>query len=248
MKGFGKGFAKGSFKGSCKSPSGPSPGDAPQVNWMDQTPDERASSASAWEHVGPRGQAHVDTPPDFKYTALGLLKRSNHWNFAYYEFAILQFIHMNLTTLWPRLQGGTSQEDLELWQRIFVVLEFDRKAQIDLMLLVHSGECGRAEANEILWTILSVWALKPDYQDLSNKVSPLVRDARRAFDRPPRKHEDYWKWHWALGWQPRHPHWSPLAVPRDATLHTGPAGLPLAPPACWGPPLRQPPAGPDGPQ
>ena len=40
-------------------------------------------------------------------------------------------------------------------------------------------EVGRCEANEILWNLLSVWALNPDYQDLSNKTSSMVTVTHR---------------------------------------------------------------------
>ena len=41
-------------------------------------------------------------------------------------------------------------------------LELDRKAQADLLLLAHPGLAGCCEANEILWELLTMWALKPD--------------------------------------------------------------------------------------
>ena len=69
-------------------------------------------------------------------------------------------------------------------------LELDRKAQVDLFLLAHSGEAGRSEANEILWELLSIGALTPDHKDLSNKTNSLVGKARRYLDRPPHWHPD----------------------------------------------------------
>ena len=119
---------------------------------------------------------------------------------------------------------------------IFWCLELDRKAQMDPMLLAHQGEVGRYEANDILWNLLSVWAPKPDYQDLSNKTSSMVTLARKRIDRPPRDHRDMWGWSWSRYCEPQHPQWSPKAVPRDPfgiLVKTGPGGVPLPPPDCW---------------
>ena len=62
---------------------------------------------------------------------------------------------------------------------IFWCFELDRKAQMYFMLLAHQGEVGRCEANAILWNLLSVWALNPDHQDLSNKTSSMVTVTHR---------------------------------------------------------------------
>ena len=48
-----------------------------------------------------------------------------------------------------------------------------------------------------------------------------------------RNHRDLWDWSWTKYCDPRHPQWSPRAVPRDPHVKTGPGGVPLAPPACW---------------
>ena len=75
----------------------------------------------------------------------------------------LKFIHESLTEDWGIIQGGTDNEALDKWLTIFSTIELDRKVQVDLMLLAQAGLAGRAEANEIMWDILSVWALKPEY-------------------------------------------------------------------------------------
>ena len=158
----------------------------------------------------------------------------NHWNFPYFELKYLQFIKKCLTDDWALIQGGHDEETLRLWQRIFETLEIDRKAMVDLMLLAHSGESGRAEANEILWWLLSHWALKPDYEDLSHKVTSEVTQARRKFDRPPANHRDLAWWRWSLYWEPRAPRWGPRAAPAPwARVRAGPGGEPVAPPDCW---------------
>ena len=124
---------------------------------------------------------------------------------------------------------------LGMWSEIFLVLEVDRKAAADLMLLAHLGIAGRCEANEILWELLSVWALKPEYEDLSHKLTNLVFVARRNLERPPATHQDRGRWKWEKYWEPRHPEWSPRAVPRSFVVLKGPGGVPLPPPDCWGP-------------
>jgi len=164
------------------------------------------------------------------------MKSVSHWAFPFYEYVYLELIYQCLTVNWGLIQGGSDMRALQLWLEIFWTLEVDRKAQVDLMLLAHSGEAGRAEANEILWTLLSIWALKPTYQDLSHKLSGLVGKARKNIDRPPKNHKDLQWWNWKCYYEPRHPQWSPRAVPRDYTVLKGPGGVPLAPPDCWGPP------------
>ena len=119
-----------------------------------------------------------------------------------------------------------------------MTLELDRKAQADLMLLAHEGLVGRSEANEILWELLSVWALKPEYEDLSHKVTNMVYIARRNLERPPKEHEDRGRWKWEKYWGPRHPQWRPTAVPQSYIVLKGPGGVPLPPPHCWGPPVQ----------
>ena len=140
-----------------------------------------------------------------------------------------------MTTHWAVLQGGTDVRTLEFWLKIFLALELDRKAQRDLLLLAHSGICGRAEANEVLWKTLAIWALRPEYEDLSHRVSHMVGEARMWLDRPPSGNEDLRTWRWANYSRPRHEHFSPLAVPPAFTVLTGPGGEPLPPPRCWGP-------------
>ena len=84
-----------------------------------------------------------------------------------------------------------------MWLGMFWRFELDRKTQINLMLPAHQGEVGRGDANEILWNLLSVWAPKPDYQDLSNKTSSIVTLARKHIDRLLRDHCDMWGWSWS---------------------------------------------------
>ena len=163
------------------------------------------------------------------------MKLVMHIHFHWYEYMYLKFLHTCLTRDWWIIQGGHGLEALTKWYQIFEVLELDRKARRDFMLLVHSGLAGRSEANEIMWSLLSYWALQPQYKNLSSKVSQMILRARKKFDRPPRRHGDRHSWTWSMYEEPRHRSWSPLAVPRRGSwdLRTGPGGLPLPPPYCW---------------
>ena len=129
---------------------------------------------------------------------------------------------------------------MTLLLNIFLVLELDKKAQLDLMLLAQSGLPGKCCCfNELLWRLLSRWAVDPTYQDLSHKVSSEVNWIRRTFDRPPRGHRDLWWGRWSAYDVPGNAKWSPLTAPTGAyTVRTGPGGLPLEPPDCWGTPTQ----------
>ena len=170
--------------------------------------------------------------------ALGLLKLYGDLSFRYFEYHYLRWTEDIVTRRWPEVQGGSNDNAASAWAEICMVLELDRKACADLMLLAHLSIAGRAEANEILWHLLTNWALDPDYEDLSHKVTKKVFMARRYLDRPPTTHEDRGAWRWQKYYVPRHPQWSPLTVPRAFTVLKGPRGEPLPPPACWGPPTQ----------
>ena len=172
------------------------------------------------------------------YRTLGHLKNLDVLGWKFFEFQFLVWVHEILTKRWGIVQGGSDMRALSLWIEIFWTLELDRKAQADLMLLAHEGLAGRCEANEILWELLTTWALKPEYEDLSHKVTNMVFVARMALDRPPSWHEDRGTWRWQKYWEPRHPQWSPRAVPVSYAVLTGPGGVPLAPPHCWGPAVQ----------
>ena len=171
-------------------------------------------------------------------TTLGWLKFLEDEHFAYWEYQYLKFLRKSLTTDWFILQSGVDNETLKKWCAIMRVLELDKKARVDLLLLAQSGIVGRTQANKLLWNLMSNWALDPTYEDLSHKVSSEVGWARRTFDRPPRSHKDLVWWRWSCydvpKWDKR---FSPLEVPRGHwDLKKGPGGEPLPPPACWGAP------------
>ena len=206
--------------------------------WYDQAAGDDADEDPQAAPAAPRVPRGPVPPANIKLTTLGLLKHANHRYFKFFEWKYLLFIKETLTLNWYRVMTGTSGPDMTLWLEIFLVLELDRKSQVDLMLLAHSGEVGRAMANEILWTILSEVALKDSYLDMSNKVSALVNLARRSFDRPPRRHRDIETWGWNLLLRPsllHRQHWSPLAPPPPNTtlILTLEGGEPVPPPQCW---------------
>ena len=106
-----------------------------------------------------------------------------HPTFPWWEWQYLKFIRRTLTEHWIKIQGGSGEEPLRLWHLIFMVLELNKNAQKDLLLLAQSGLVGRAMANKALWDLCSHWALDPAYEDVSHKASWEVAWARRAFDR-----------------------------------------------------------------
>lgn len=169
---------------------------------------------------------------------MGWLKYLEDPTWTYWEHEYLRFIHQTLTLDWHLIQSQVNDEALRKWMTIFRVLELDRKAMVDLMLLAQSGVVGRSKANQILWKLLSTWALDPAYEDLSHKVSSEVGWARRTFDRPPRGHKDLGWWRWSAYEDPHWSYrWSPREVPQGPwDLVMGPGGEPLQPPKCWGKP------------
>ena len=206
------------------------------MDWWNYRPAPEPQEEEQEEDVAP---TQAPPPPphhargETMWTTLGHLKHLNHWAFPYFEHVYLSFIKQCLTEGWPRIQGGSEPTDLNLWKRICIVLELDRKAMADLMLLAHSGEAGRTEANEVLWTLLSDHALRDDYEDLSKMTSSLVLTARKNMDRPPGTHKDLKTWHWAKYWVPRNPKFAPSAVPQGAVVQNLDDKEPIPPPECW---------------
>ena len=216
---------KGKGKGKVMGPPEPPPND-----WWNQDP--RGQGGPPQQPVRAPG---VEEPRVVTYRSLGHLKNLGHEGFRFFEHMFLQWVLEILTVRWGRIQGGSDMRSLSIWAEIFMTLELDRKAAVDLMLLAHQGIAGRCEANEILWELLSVWALKPEYEDLSHKVSNMVFWARRNLDRPPATNYDRGSWRWQRYYEPRHPQWDPRAVPSSYVVLKGPGGVPLPPPDCWGP-------------
>ncbi len=175
-------------------------------------------------------------PPPKPLLSIGLLRYYGYNHFHWFERKYLKFLHENLTDHWPDLQRGHSPETMDRLALIFKVLELDRKAKVDFMLLYHTGIVGRTCANKILWQLLSTWATDGRYRDLSNKVSKEVKHMRQNFERPPKGHRDFKTWSWKH-LEENHPHmvkWSPLSVPKNTVgVLVGEGGLPLRPPACW---------------
>lgn len=180
-------------------------------------------------------------PWDLPDMSLGVLKKNNHPHFEALEWLFRKRLHSLATTFWPKVQGGTSEEALELWKDIWRVLELDADSWMELMILVHQGPVGRAEGNKVLFEVLTRWACTRDYKNLSRKVSSMLGASRRAIDRPPDNHRDLEGWSWRKALVSRYPEFLAEAVPSDPRICTGPGGAPRAPPGCFGPP--PPPAG-----
>lgn len=217
-KGFeGKGFGKGKDLGKGLGPYGP----------------------SDWD------QFHV-LPWNLPDMSLGVLKKANHPDFEALEWLFRKRLWDLATTYWPKVQGGTDEEALEVWKDIWKVLELDADSWMEMMLLVHQGPVGRSEANMILWEVLTKWACSREYKNLSRKVSSLIGASRKAIDRPPDNHRDIEGWSWRKALISRYPEYLAGAVPADPRVITGPGGVPRAPPGCFVPPPPPPPQEPQG--
>ena len=231
----------------------PPPGDAPQGNWWHGNPPGPPGKGKGkgkgkepepeWWNRAEQGQeepqgAWVPPDPQKRFTTLGLLKHVGSPWFAYLEFWYLLTIREFLTIHRETCQTGNDVEAIKLWHLACLLLELDHKAVVGLMLLCHSGLHGRTLANEILWKLLSEYALQRTYEDLSHKCTNMVGWARRDMDRPPRTSRDRLWWRWRNISNPQRPQWSPRAPPERATYLCASEGLPQAPPACWGPPER----------
>ena len=155
--------------------------------------------------------------------------------FEWFEWHHKKAVHKALTDHWVLIQGGSDHEASRYIWEVFQLLELDRKAIRDLMLLAHCGVVGRTAFNEIMWALLSEHGLQTEYRDLSRKASSMVQWKRRAFDRPPGNSSDRLIWGWEFLKDPEHEDWSPTGVPQGSwALNRGPRGRPLPPPECWG--------------
>ena len=186
-------------------------------------------------------------PLPHKLTTLWLLKRNGDPAWRYFEWLRLRFLKECLTVKWPILMGGRDPHASYHWLYVMEVLELDRRARVDLLLLAQSGLPGRCEANRILWHLMAEWALEDSYRDLSSKVTNQVSQARKKFDRPPNWHPELLDWSWAFYTDGRlNDPWNPKTVPDvnapcgpgDAWQNLGQYGESIQPPLCWQMALR----------
>ena len=160
----------------------------------------------------------------------------------YFELWYRHCIKILLTDLWWILQGGKDEASCRVWMRACMVLELDRKAKIELFLLLQAGKVGRAYGNKVMWKMLSYYALQKPYKNLSMLMTSQIKWARQSFDRPGRDMPDLKWWQWTCYWDMNYGNlheWAPESIPNDKDeydwqVFTGPAGRPLPPPQCWG--------------
>ena len=210
--------------------------------------------ANFWgqNHVGPTDACSTGTqtarngPHRPHLRSIGVLIEKEHEFAAYFELEFLHLMKQYATDMWPSVSGGDDQDSLDLTKKLYVALELDEKAIMDLMLLAQSGEVGRAEYNYLVWKLITEIAIEPPYKDLSHKVSQMALIARGHFDRPPAQN---WglraEWGWSYLMKPRFWDWSPCAVPDeylrgDEQVLTGEGGMPFEPPWCYKEDLRKP--------
>jgi hypothetical protein len=157
----------------------------------------------------------------------------------------VNFLYRTLTEDWGFIQGGGGDETLQMWKRLFRILELTRRAQRDILDLSQRGIAGRIMANKLIWDLCHDWAFNPLNENLSLLCSDGVARACRRIEMPPALDpegpNERLQWTSEAGWATYqvpedHLRFSPNAVPRGCwTVVTGPAGEPLAPPECWGP-------------
>ena len=185
-------------------------------------------------------------PQNVPLRSLGVICEAQSEYAEYYELEFLHLMREYATDLWPSLSGGHNEDCEGMTKRLYLALEIDEKGIMDLMLLAQSGEVGRAEYNYIMWRLITDVALNTPYMDLNKKISQMVLNARKHFERPPTKNwEDRHGWGWASYLLPGHWEWSPCAVPKeyldgDEMVLTGDGGMPLEPPHCYSQELRVP--------
>ncbi len=196
--------------------------------------------------AGDNDSASVTSTSGPHLRSLGVICELQSEYAEYYELEFLHLMRDYATDLWPSLSGGHDADCLDMTRRLYVALELDEKAIMDLMLLAQSGEVGRAEYNHVMWKLITEVAIEPPYRDLNRKVSQMVLNARTHFDRPPAQEWGERKaWGWASLMKPRFWDWSPCAVPveylnGDKMVLTGSGGMPLEPPWCYEKELRLP--------
>ena len=205
---------------------------------------EYAEPSQSWGNDGPRGHSQgprgrsqgperVFVPRDKRL--LGLLKDSGDPHFRYFEIQYLQWIYKVLTDDWALVQEGASMEATNKWVEVFMGLELDQVAQMDMALLAQQSTSGRALANQILWEGLTTVALSRDYEDLSSWFTSRCNEYRKRLDRPPKNHRDRGSWNWERYSSENHNRFSPMVVPREQHrwASVGTNGEPLMPPRCW---------------
>ena len=168
-------------------------------------------------------------------TSLGLLRARQDPAFEYLEWQYLWSLREYATREWPLLQGGTSEEAVRSWAWALRTLELDGDAALDLFLLAGTSVAGRAEANRILWDLLTDLGPRCEHRDLSCWTSAQVKRARRVVDRPPSWTSEWKVWTWRRALKTRRELWGfcSLWVPPEPPVLTGLGGVPLAPPDCW---------------
>ena len=167
-------------------------------------------------------------------TSLGRIRDLDTDAYKYFEWKFRLQIVEYTTNLWPIIQGGTDDEALELWKDIAHLLEFDAKTWNGLMLLVHQGVAGRAEANKLLWDLLTSLCLI-DHVQINNKTISNIGVVRKIIDRPPEGHYDMKTWTYlrAIAPRPSTVNFAAEMVPERPCVITAPGGGPLIPPHCW---------------
>lgn len=117
-------------------------------------PDSESTEHNPWWELASDSEG-----PNHLLTTLGWFKHFNDPAWTCVAWHYLKYLHMTLTSDWTLMQGGAGADTLEKWQDRLVILELDRTAQQDLLLLAHAGLPGKTCTNKIRWGLCSCKAL-----------------------------------------------------------------------------------------
>ena len=150
---------------------------------MPEAPDEDLPEEKGkGKGKGPKGMQ----PDPRTFHTIGILKRANDPNLAYWTWQYKCALKRILVWQWRDMQQYYDAHTTLKWVHAMQLMELDRKAQRDLILLAYSGHKGRTLANKLMFQLLSYKALSdPDYENLSSWVSHEINLLRRTMDRPP---------------------------------------------------------------
>ena len=108
-------------------------------------------------------------PDPRSFHTIGILKRARDPNFQYWLWFYKSTLKRFLVWHWRDMQKYSDPATTAKWVEAMQIMELDRKAQRDMILLAYTGHKGRTLANKLMFHLLSYKAVgDPDFQNLSN--------------------------------------------------------------------------------
>ena len=158
---------------ALQSPPGPPGSESPRQD-HDTWNEPDAGSSRDDSRSSPFG-----VPPEqfYNLTTLGRLKAANDPQFLYWEWVRLKSLKDFLTNKLHILLGRRDHHASHQWLCVMDLVDLDRRARVDLMLLAQAGLPGRTEANKILSG--PSWQSGPSIPPTGTSVprSPVPADA-----------------------------------------------------------------------